>query len=81
MMDAMNGGPGDWWMGGMLILSILFWIVIIAGVLFMLKWLMRRDKQLSPSESPIAILEKRYAEGEIDQETFERMKNDMGGKQ
>jgi len=79
MMDAMHSGPGGWWMGGgMWFFSILFWIVIIAGVVFIVKWLMGRDKETSSfNEPPLEILKKRYAKGEIDQKTFEQMEKDI----
>jgi len=61
--------------------SILFWVVIIAGVVFIVKWMMGRDKEISPfNESPLEILKKRYAKGEIDQKTFEQMKKDIKGE-
>jgi len=83
MMDMMNGGNGGWWMGGyMWFFSILFWILIIAGVVLVVRWLVDRGSQASapPTESALEILKKRYARGEIDRETFERMKRDIGGE-
>ncbi len=77
MMDMMNDGPG-WWMGGMWLLSILFWILVIAGTVLVIKWLMDRGKD-GENEAPLDILKKRYARGEIDRETFERMKRDIEG--
>jgi len=81
-MDMMNGGNGEWWMGGyMWFFSILFWILIIAGVVLVVRWITDRGSQASapPTESALEILKKRYARGEIDRETFERMKRDIGG--
>jgi uncharacterized membrane protein len=142
MMDMMNGGNGWWWMGGyMWLFSILFWILIIAGVVQALishhpsstaadasdltrrspssrldvvqttpspssspstpsdrrldalatkcgekcglvRWLMGKGSQASapPTESALEILKKRYARGDIDRETFERMKRDIEGE-
>jgi len=79
MMDTMNNGYDGWWIGGgMWFFSILFWVVIIAGVVFIIKSMMERNKdEISYSESPLEILKKRYAKGEIDRETFERMKRDV----
>ena len=81
MMDMMNNGAGGWMMGGMWLLPILFWILIIAGVVLIVRWLTARDGQgkASPAESPLDILKTRYAKGEIDKETFETMKRDIGG--
>ena len=75
-MDMMNNGYGSM-MGGMWFISILFWILIIAGVVFITKWFLERNNE--NKESALDILNKRYARGEIDRETFERMKKDIAG--
>lgn len=79
MMNMMNNGYGGWMMGGMGLLSILFWALIIACVVLFVRWLSERNGggKTSPAESPLDILKKRYAKGEIDRETFEKMKQDM----
>ena len=79
MMDMMNNGYGGLMMGGMWLLSVLFWILIIAGVVMIVRWLTERNGQgkISPAESPLDILKTRYAKGEIDKETFEKMKQDI----
>ncbi len=67
-------------MGGMWFFSLLFWILIIAGAVFIVRWLMERNRKVSsPTESALDVLKKRYARGEIDQDTFERMKRDIDG--
>ncbi len=79
MMNMMNNGAGGWMMGGMWLLSVLFWILIIVGVVLIVRWLTERYGQgkTSPDESPLDILKKRYAKGDIDRETFEKMKQDI----
>ncbi|HFD86388.1 MAG TPA: SHOCT domain-containing protein [Gammaproteobacteria bacterium] len=68
-------------MGGMWLFSILFWVLIIAGVVFITKWFLARNQNRQESviseESALDILKKRYAKGEIDQETFEQMKKEI----
>jgi len=79
MMDMMNNGHGSM-MGGMWFFSILFWVLIIAGVIFTVKWFMDRDKGKEAEfnkESALDILNKRYARGEIDREAFEQIKKDI----
>jgi putative membrane protein len=80
MMDMMNNGHGSM-MGGMWFFSILFWVLIIAGVVFITRWFLERGRNKEGSgvngDSALAILEKRYAKGEIDRETFEQMKKDI----
>jgi len=73
MMNMMNNGHGGFMMGGMDLLHILFWILIIAGAVLIVQWLSGRGK-----ESALEILKKRYAKGEIDSVIFERMKKDIG---
>ena len=75
----MNNGAGGWMMGGMWLLLILFWILIITGVVLIVRWLTERNDQgkISLTESPLDILKTRYAKGEIDREIFEKMKQDI----
>lgn len=79
MMNMMSNGAGGWMMGGMGLLSILFWVLIIAGVVLIVRWLTARDGPgtVPPAESPLRILKTRYAKGEIDQATYATMKRDI----
>ena len=77
MMDMMNYDHGGWCMGGMWFFPLLFWILVIAGAVFIVRWLRERGQE--QKESPLDILKKRYASGEIDQDTFEQMKKDIQG--
>lgn len=77
MMNMMNNGSG-WWMGGFMgLFAILFWALVIVGIVLVVRWLMARSHPAQPGESALGILEKRYALGEIDRETFERMRRDI----
>ena len=81
MMDMMNNGQGGGMIVGMWFFFVLFWAFVIAGVVFIVRWLMENNTKESPSEdSPVDILKRRYAKGEIDRETFERMKQDIGDR-
>ena len=66
-------------MSGMWLLSSFFWILIIAGVVLAVRWLTNRNGQgkTSLAESPLNILKKRYAKGDIDKKIFEQMKQDL----
>ena len=79
MMDMMNYDHGGWWMGGMWFFPLLFWILVIAGVVFIVKWMRERGQETEPQESALDVLNKRYARGEIDRDTFETMKKDIQG--
>jgi putative membrane protein len=70
MMDMMNNGMGGW---GMMLMPLFFWLLIIAGVILIVQWLLGRK-----NESALDILKQRYARGEIDKAVFERMKKDIG---
>jgi putative membrane protein len=57
------------------ILMFLFWGVIIGGIALLVFGVARRSPQRdNRGESPLDILKRRYASGEIDREEFERMK-------
>jgi putative membrane protein len=81
MGPGMMGGYGMGWFGG--ILMIVFWILILVGLVFLIKWLIQstgRDKASgSDGNRSIEILKERYAKGEIDKEEFESKKKDLAG--
>ncbi len=62
------------------LLMLLLWILIIVGAVTIARWLMhQRDVGwLRNEETPLEILKKRYARGEINKEQFESMKRDLG---
>ncbi len=77
MMNGSYGEPMGW---GMHFMGPLFWIFIIVGVVLLVRWLMgsaNTDSKNHAQESALEILNKRYARGEIDRETYERMKKDL----
>jgi putative membrane protein len=77
MMSPYGYGIG----GGIgMFLMAAFWILILIGTLFVLKWIfVDQGKQSGPQvgESAIEILKKRYARGEINKEEFEERKKDL----
>ena len=70
MMDGYGGG----WLGS--IIMIAFWVVVIVGIVFLIRWLALSTKG-GPEDSAIEILKKRYARGEIDKKEFEQKKKDL----
>lgn len=84
-------GPGMMWPGMMgwgygmgwfwPILMLVFWIAVIVGLVFLIRWLVaatRFREQATSEESPLEILKKRYVRGEITKDEFEQMKKDIG---
>ncbi len=69
------GGYGMGWFGG--ILMIVFWALLIAVLVLVVRWLLASSGKGGSGgavETPLEILKRRYARGEIDKEEFERMK-------
>ena len=73
----MNGMGGGMWFGW------LFWLVIIALVVWGVIAIVNSNRgqtqapPLPPGNDAMEILKKRYARGEISQEEFEQMKKDL----
>lgn len=59
---------------------ILFWIAVIILIVWAIKYLARNRQNYQTTakeESPLDILKKRYARGEIDRQEFEEKKKDL----
>ncbi len=73
-----------WWMWGagglvMLFMMLLFWGLVITGLVLALRWLMRQGAPRPAAHDPaLDILRQRYARGEIDREEFEARRRDLG---
>lgn len=79
MGPGMMGGWGMGWFGG--IFMIVFWILILVGLVFVIRWLVQTTGKGGHSgqsgSRAIDILKERYARGEIDRTQFEAMKRDL----
>jgi putative membrane protein len=70
------GGYGMGIVGGLLML--LFWGLIIVGLLLGVRWLWDRGRpEAGVGEALLDILKRRYARGEISKEEYDRMKQDL----
>jgi uncharacterized membrane protein len=79
MMDCMMGGMMQ---GGMMGLWGLIGLVLLVGLAAVVAlgviWLVRRSGSVSPAtETPLEILKRRLAEGEITPEQFNTMKHEL----
>src|SRR3990167_3453629 len=72
MMSGWNGfGLLGW------IPMLLFWILLIIGVVALFRYLGGSGRSSDKQRSPLDILKERYAKGEIDKKEFEQMKKDL----
>jgi len=76
----MFGGWGGGWLGW--IMMILFWVLIVAGVVALVKWLVTSSRSSevgrpSGGSSALDILKERYARGEITKDEFQQMRKDL----
>ena len=79
----MGGWNGSWgWTGGAgVIFMVLFWALLIGGVVILVKWIADSGpagRGLPRSEeSAVELLKRRYASGEITKAEFEQARNDL----
>ena len=63
------------------IFVILFWALIILGIVALAKWLFTTSGSVGSSggagKAPLDIVKERYARGEIDREQYEQMRRDL----
>jgi len=71
MMDGYGMGYGNG------ILGLIFWILIIIGLVLLIKYLWEGSGTKREQESALEILKKRYARGDISKEEFEEKNKDL----
>ncbi len=76
------GGWGMSWVGQILMAA--FWIAVIVGIVFLIRWLILSTRQSGGAgagqqsgDTALDILRQRYARGEIDRETYDQMRKDL----
>ncbi|MCF8053042.1 MAG: SHOCT domain-containing protein [Desulfobacterales bacterium] len=77
MMNGMMGGAGLWGMGG---LMLVFWGLVLFGLILMINWLLaatRNEKRQGVECDAIQILKSRYARGEIDRGQYDQMRREL----
>ncbi len=71
--------------GGMLfggLLMIAFWVLIIGGAVWLVVTLARNGQSATVAnlsrQTPLAVLQTRYAKGEITKKQFDQLRRDLG---
>ena len=66
------GGFGWLWMA-------LWWVLIIAGIVALVRWLSGRsaEDEKPATNTALDLLKERYARGELDRDTYEKMRRDL----
>jgi putative membrane protein len=62
------------------IMMLVFWIAVIAGIVFIMRRLAlsaNRGRGGAPEESALDILKKRYAKGEVSKDEYDRIRKDI----
>jgi putative membrane protein len=72
-------GSGGWGMGFGFLFMLLFWGLVIVGIVALFRWSMvqKSPNGKSHGKSPLEILQERYARGEIDHDEYEQKKRDL----
>lgn len=59
------------------LLKVIFWILIVLGVVYLIKFIVGGAKRMEREDAPHDILKKRYAKGEVSKDEFEEKKKDI----
>ncbi len=75
----MDGGMMGWNMGIWMVFNLIFWILVIAGIVLLVVWVGQKavGAESRAEESALEILKKRYARGEISKDEYEEKKRDL----
>lgn len=71
-----DGGGFGWFGHGFgWLFMVLVWVLVIAGVVALIKWL--GSSPTRRGETPLEIIKARYARGEISKKEYERMRREL----
>ncbi len=74
-MDGFTG----WGMGLGVVFMLLFWLLVILGILALARWLQSPSSRdpATRGKTPLEIVQERYARGQIDRDEYEQKKRDL----
>ena len=75
-MHPMWGVWGAWGIA-MMVMMLLFWGVVIVGIVLGIRWLVDQGRE-PQRDTAMDILRQRYARGDVTKEEFEAKKRDLG---
>lgn len=75
-MHPMWGIWGAWGIV-MMLMMLVFWGVVITGIVLVIRWLVKEGKGARSTDIALDILRQRYARGDISKEEFEAKKRDL----
>jgi len=76
MMGAMFGS-GGYGFFGMWWIMIIFWLLIITGVVGLIKWIFTGERLEIKRKTALEILKERYVKGEIEEDEYNKKKKDL----
>ena len=78
----MHGGWGWGWMALMMVVMLLFWGAVIVGIVWLIRGApsVERPSDRTSQETPTEILDRRLAEGEIDEEEYQARRDLLTGR-
>lgn len=72
-----DGDIGTGWMIVMMLGMVLFWGLVVVGIVWLLREAIGRGHH-GPGADPLSILDRRLAEGQISVEEYEQRKKTLG---
>jgi putative membrane protein len=72
-----DGDVGTGWMIVMMLGMVLFWGLVVVGIVWLLREAIGRSHR-GPGSDPLAILDRRLAEGQISVEEYEQRRKTLG---
>jgi len=77
----MGWGDGYGWMGLGWVFMVLFWVLVVLGIVALLRWLGLGGTggRETARKTPLELLQERYARGEIEREEYEQKRRDLEG--